>query len=101
MFCYESSLNGFYEPRRASPDGCNIDDAKTLNNLLRVSTFYTPDPKYLELKQENGFTVSMRRVLTVWMLGVSLKSSYFILQFLVIQIPKYRVSRNCESDSFI
>ena len=72
MFCYESSLNGHYEPRRASPDGVNIDDAKTLNNLLRVSTFYQPDPKYLETKQENGFTESMRRLLTDWMFGVSI-----------------------------
>ena len=73
MFCYESSLNGFYEPRRASPDGCNIDDDKTLNNLLRVSTFYRPDPNYLETKQENCFTESMRSQLTEWMFGVSQK----------------------------
>jgi len=71
MFCYESSLNGFYEPRRASPDGCNIDDDKTLNNLLRVSTFYRSDPKYLETKQENCFTESMRSQLTEWMFGIS------------------------------
>ena len=72
MFCYESSLSGVCEPRRASPDGCNIDDAKTLCNLLRVSTFYEPDPKYLELKQENGFTESMRRELIDWMFAVSI-----------------------------
>ena len=79
MFCYESSLNGFYEPRRASPDGCNIDDDKTLNNLLRVSTFYRPDPKYLETKQENCFTESMRSQLTEWMFGVSAYCSQFML----------------------
>ena len=71
MFCYESSLNGFYEPKRASPDGCNIDDDKTLCNLLRVSSFYQPDPEYLSTKQQNGFTESMRSQLTEWMFGVS------------------------------
>lgn len=72
MFCYESSLDGFYEPRRASPDGCNINDDKTLNNLLRVSNFYRPDPKYLETKQEYCFTERMRCQLIDWMYGFSL-----------------------------
>ena len=71
MFCYESSLNGFYKPKRASPDGCNIDDDKTLSNLLRVSSFYQPDPQYLSTKQHNGFTESMRSQLVEWMFGVS------------------------------
>lgn len=78
MFCYESSLDGFYEPRRASPDGCNINDDKTLNNLLRVSNFYRPDPKYLETKQEYCFTERMRCQLIDWMYGVS---SHFLCCF--------------------
>ena len=69
MICYESSLSGFYEPSRASPDGVNIDDAKTLNKLIRVSTFYQPDHRYMETTQEHVFTEFMRRQPTDWMFG--------------------------------
>ena len=69
MFCYESGFEN-YVPRRAAPDGCNIDDPKTLNNLIRVSKFYEPNPKYLELIQENSFTIEMRKQLTEWMFEV-------------------------------
>ena len=70
MFCYEAGFNGNYVPRRASPDGVNIDDPKTLNNLLRVSSFYQPEPRYLETMQQNHFTQEMRRQLTEWMFEV-------------------------------
>ena len=70
MFCYESGLEN-YVPRRASPDGCNIDDPKTLNNLVRVSKFYQPNPKYLETIQKNDFTVNMRKQVTEWMFEVN------------------------------
>ena len=69
MFCYESGFEN-YVPRRAAPDGCNIDDPKTLNNLIRVSKFYEPNPKYLELIQKNNFTIEMRKQLTEWMFEV-------------------------------
>ena len=69
MFCYESGFEN-YVPRRAAPDGCNIDDPKTLNNLIRVSKFYEPNPKYLELTQKNSFTIEMRKQLTEWMFEV-------------------------------
>ncbi|XP_063677841.1 G1/S-specific cyclin-D3-like [Bolinopsis microptera] len=70
MFCYESGFEN-YVPRRAAPDGCNIDDPKTLNNLIRVSKFYEPNPKYLELIQKNNFTIEMRKQLTEWMFEIS------------------------------
>lgn len=71
MFCYEAGFNGNYVPRRASPDGVNINDPKTLSNLLRVSSFYQPDPRYLETMQQNHFTGKMRRRLTEWMWEIS------------------------------
>ena len=70
MFCYEAGIEN-YVPRRASPDGCNIDDPKTLKNLIRVSKFYQPNPRYLETVQKNGFTIEMRKRLTEWMFEVA------------------------------
>ena len=70
MFCYEAGF-GTYALRRASPDGVNIDDPKTLKNLLKVSQFYRPDPDYLTTVQRNGFTKEMRQRLTEWMFEVS------------------------------
>jgi hypothetical protein len=80
MFCYESGFEN-YVPRRAAPDGCNIDDPKTLNNLIRVSKFYEPNPKYLELIQKNSFTIEMRKQLTEWMFEVCRSFSWLINDF--------------------
>lgn len=68
MFCYETS--GSYEPRHASPDGVNLNDDKTLSNLLRVSEFYQPTPDYIETIQKNGFPCLWRQKVTHWMHGI-------------------------------
>ena len=68
MFCYETT--GSYELRHASPDGVNLEDDKTLSNLLRMSEFYQPSPDYIETKQENGFTHHIRNKLVTWMFEV-------------------------------
>ena len=69
MFCYESEFEN-YVPRRAAPDGCNIDDPATLKNLIGVSKFYEPNPRYLDVIQRNSFSIEMRKQLTEWMFEV-------------------------------
>eukprot|EP00116_Pleurobrachia_bachei_P006000 sb/3466262/ len=96
MLCYESGLEN-YVPRRASPDGCNIDDPKTLNNLVRVSKFYQPNPKYLETIQKNEFTVNMRKQVTEWMFEISDICEVGVLPHAVNLLDRYLSKEIVES----
>lgn len=96
MFCYESGFEN-YVPRRASPDGVNIDDPKTLNNLIRVSKFYEPNPKYLEIIQNNSFSIEMRKQLTEWMFEISDVCEDGVLPHAVNLLDRYLSATHVES----